>query len=157
MTMFSALRKNSKFLRKVGSRSQSWAGYSIITNISDENQDHDDPGEQNVEEKLPSSNENRDHDDDDDLGDLTELDNQVWGFLLENSNDDKYEAEYIAVEEYSAKMTHTKISVDVYLNKKHESERGSVYLISPQMKQKLKLPKVELVKSNSEIKNWLAF
>ncbi|GFY58614.1 uncharacterized protein TNIN_223291 [Trichonephila inaurata madagascariensis] len=41
--------------------------------------------------------------------DLTELDNQICGFLLENSNDDKYEAEYLAVEEYSAKMTHAKI------------------------------------------------
>ncbi|GFS57968.1 zinc finger CCHC domain-containing protein 13 [Trichonephila inaurata madagascariensis] len=43
--------------------------------------------------------------------DLTELDNQICGFLLENSNDDKYEAEYLAVEEYSAKMTHTKIKI----------------------------------------------
>ncbi|GFW58111.1 uncharacterized protein TNCV_2742571 [Trichonephila clavipes] len=53
-------------------------------------------------------------------------------------------------------MTHTKISVDMYLNKKHESERGSVYPISPQIKRKLKLPKIELVKFNGEIKNWLA-
>ncbi|GFU94159.1 CCHC-type domain-containing protein [Trichonephila clavipes] len=89
--------------------------------------------------------------------DLTELDNQICGFLLENSNDDKYEAEYLAVEEYSAKMTHTKNSVDMYLNKKYESERGSVYPISPQIKRKLKLLKIELVKFNGEIKNWLAF
>ncbi|GFT59121.1 uncharacterized protein TNCV_186851 [Trichonephila clavipes] len=81
----------------------------------------------------------------------------MWGFLLENLNDDKYEAEYLAVEEYSAKMAHTKISVDMYLNKKHESERGSVYPISPKIKRKLKLPKIELVKFNGEIKNWFAF
>ncbi|GFQ69467.1 hypothetical protein TNCT_310041 [Trichonephila clavata] len=55
---------------------------------------------------------------------LTELDNQICGFLLENTDDGKYEAEYMAVEEYSTKMTDLKISVDIYLNKKYESESG---------------------------------
>ncbi|GFY37665.1 uncharacterized protein TNIN_71861 [Trichonephila inaurata madagascariensis] len=84
--------------------------------------------------------------------DLTELDNQISGFLLENSDVEKYEAEYLAVEEYSSKMTYTKISVDMYLNKKYESERRSVYPISPQIKRKLKLPKIKLVKFKSQFK-----
>ncbi|GFY43588.1 hypothetical protein TNIN_176452 [Trichonephila inaurata madagascariensis] len=48
--MFSSFRKNSKVVRKVRSRSQSWAAYSIITDISDENEDHDDDsGDENQE------------------------------------------------------------------------------------------------------------
>ncbi|GFT36821.1 hypothetical protein TNCV_2220901 [Trichonephila clavipes] len=58
--------------------------------------------------------------------DMTEIDNQIWGFLLENLDDEKYEAESLAVEEYSTNMTYTKISVDMFLNKKYESERGEV-------------------------------
>ncbi|GFT94648.1 uncharacterized protein TNCV_1990731 [Trichonephila clavipes] len=54
-------------------------------------------------------------------------------------------------------MTDSKISVDMYLNKKYESERGSVNSISPQIKRELKLPKIGLVKFNGEINKWLAF
>ncbi|GFV01902.1 hypothetical protein TNCV_4978531 [Trichonephila clavipes] len=84
---------------------------------------------------------------------LTELGNQICGFLLKSLDDGKYKAEYVAVEEYSTKMMDAKISVDMYLNKKYESERRSVYPISVLIKRKLKLPKIELLKFNGEFKN----
>ncbi|GFY48805.1 hypothetical protein TNIN_482471 [Trichonephila inaurata madagascariensis] len=44
---------------------------------------------------------------------LTELDNQICGFLLENLDDGKYETEHVADEEYSTKMTDAKITLDI--------------------------------------------
>ncbi|GFQ70322.1 hypothetical protein TNCT_251781 [Trichonephila clavata] len=56
--MASAFIKNTKVVRKVRSRSQTWAAYSLITDISDEDQDgDDDPGEEKIEEGHPSSNQ----------------------------------------------------------------------------------------------------
>ncbi|GFY43587.1 hypothetical protein TNIN_176451 [Trichonephila inaurata madagascariensis] len=63
--MFSSFRKNSKVVRKVRSRSQSWAAYSIITDISDENEDHDDDsGDENQECDDDPEDKNQERDDD---------------------------------------------------------------------------------------------
>ncbi|XP_071041967.1 uncharacterized protein [Parasteatoda tepidariorum] len=88
---------------------------------------------------------------------LTILDNEICDMLIDTSEQQKYDDEYNAIEEYNEKMVSAKVNFELFLAKNASLDRISLDGCSLSTKRKLKLPKIELVKFSSELKDWLSF
>ncbi|XP_071036968.1 uncharacterized protein [Parasteatoda tepidariorum] len=83
---------------------------------------------------------------------LNDLQTQISENLLKLENNDDYEKDFEAHEEYIDRYVYLKKTVNLRLaNNEPSSQNGA------EMKRKYKLPMLELQKFNGEIRNWLGF
>lgn len=83
---------------------------------------------------------------------------EILNNLLENEEtDDEYgEKEHAVTEDNKGKMYRARISVKIYFSKEYKVIAESIHTKKPKQ-WKLKLLKIEFIKSGSDVKNLLSF